>query len=187
LSRRIVLSLTLVAVVLLLGWFGYRFFMKAVFTDEFRANPSKKEVAKMLQVDDAILQEVGRVESDLLNTPKNFAYLAGKNVYIVERYLNLGDEADRAYVRIGPGVPLEDSDGKAKEDLENAYQNLGQPGEVVSRHEVSLYKDDKLLKTDWYYKVVYEAGTGERHLSFVSADRKKINFFHNGFDRLLVH
>ncbi|WP_407270413.1 hypothetical protein [Radiobacillus sp. PE A8.2] len=152
--------------------------------------PNKSEVEEMVGAGNLV--EFGEVEGSYLFTPRNYGYYNDENIYIVEQYLDKGEEYGNQYVLIGEGIELMASDEQAVNQVKSKYseqilQSHHENLQVLSKHQMSVYKDNEKVREAWLFKVTFDYD-GAHFLSFVlpaQVEEDKFNFFEKGFEKLL--
>lgn len=148
--------------------------------------PNKADVEEMVKERD--LTEFGRVEGSFLQTPKNYGFYNGDSIYIVEQYLDKGDEYGNQYVVIEEGEELTAEDDsainqiKTREGFDDGYTD---EFEVLSKHWMTVYKDNAEIETAWLYKIIYKYD-GSYFLTFLlpeESDEDRFNFFTEGYEQ----
>lgn len=162
---------------------GYLIMM---FMFNYEPTPDKKDVEEMVKARDLV--EFGEVEGSYLLTPRNYGFYNGDSIYIVEQYLDKGDEYGNQYVVIEEGVELKAEDDpaiekiKARERFQDGYTDELQ---VLSKHRMTVYKDNEEIESTWLYKITckYE---GSYFLTFLLPEKTgedRFNFFTEGYEQ----
>ena len=163
-------------------------YLAMLFIFHYEPTPDQSDVEEMVHERDLV--EFGEVEGAFLQTPRNYGYFDGENIYVVEQYLDKGGDYSNQYAVIEKGTALTDADEPAIEQLEvkETFQNESVDDiQVLSKHRVSVYKNEEKTEEHWFYKVTYEYD-GEYFLTFVlpePAIDNRFNFFAEGYEQFL--
>ncbi|TAA71719.1 hypothetical protein [Planococcus salinarum] len=180
--KRFLMVLASLAALVGIGW------LAMLFMISYEPTPNKGEVEELVGERD--LAEFGEVEGAFLLTPRNYGYYDSENIYVVEQYLDKGGDYGNQYAVIEKGTALTESDEPAigelaaKETFQNEYVEDFQ---VLSKHRVTVYKNEEKTEEHWFFKVTYKYD-GDYFLTFVlpePAIENRFNFFAEGYEQFL--
>ncbi|ANU09502.1 hypothetical protein A1A1_11987 [Planococcus antarcticus DSM 14505] len=181
-KKRLFIFFSSLIALLIMGYFII------LFMFYYEPTPSKHNVEEMVSAKD--LTDFGEVEGSYLRTPKNYGFYNKDSIYIVEQYLEKGEEYDKQYVIIEEGLELTDDDSQAinqilaKDELQTDYlSNL----KVISKHRMTVYKNNEKVEESWLFKITYKYDE-DYFLTFLlpeNIEEGKFNFFAEGYEQFL--
>lgn len=181
-GKRFLMVLAGLAALFGIGW------LAMLFLISYEPTPNKGEVEEMVGERDLV--EFGEVEGSFLLTPRNFGYYNERNIFIVEQYFDKGGEYGHQYVVIESGVKITEEDELAnirigaEEEFLDAYTT---DLRLLSKHRMSVFKNDEMVIEDWLFKVTYKYGE-DHYLTFYlpeAAGEDRFNFFIEGYETFL--
>ncbi|RLQ91296.1 hypothetical protein [Planomicrobium sp. Y74] len=180
--KRFLMVLAGLAAVVVVGY------LAMLFIVIYEPTPNQGDVEEMVHERDLV--EFGEVEGAFLLTPRNYGYYDSENIYVVEQYLDKGGDYGNQYAVIEKSTALTDADEPAigeltaKETFQNDYVEDFQ---VLSKHRVTVYKNEEKTAEHWFFKVIYKYD-GDYFLTFVLPERateNRFNFFAEGYEQFL--
>ncbi|RAZ77672.1 hypothetical protein [Planococcus halotolerans] len=181
-KKRFLMVLAGLAAVFVIGY------LAMLFIVSYEPTPDQSDVEEM--VHERGLVDFGEVEGAFLLTPRNYGYYDSENIYVVEQYLDKGGDYSNQYAVIEKGTALTDADEPAIEELtaKETFQNdYVDDFQVLSKHRVTVYKNEEKTEEHWFFKVSYKYD-GDYSLSFVLPEtniENRFNFFAEGYEQFL--
>lgn len=160
-------------------------YLVLLFIVSYEPTPNQSDVEEMVHERDLV--EFGEVEGSFLLTPRNYGYYDSENIYVVEQYLDKGGGYSNQYAVIEKGTALTDADEPAIEELTatETFQNeYVDDFQVLSKHRVTVYKNEEKTEEHWFFKVSYKYD-GDYFLTFVLPEtniENRFNFFAEGYE-----
>lgn len=173
--KRFIFAIAGFGILLLLIFFAYSFFMSN------ESAPSKSKVEKTVNAYD--LEAFGRIESDYLSSPVNYAFYNNYLIYVVDRSFGRNQEDSAQYAIINAGVKLTAAEQAAvmKEEFSRSPEEI----EVKSKHKVQIYNKGKVVREEWLLKAILFSDD-KKYLSFMPLNNLKspgFNFHAEGVEK----
>lgn len=152
----------------------------------YEPTPNKGDVEDLVKARDLV--EFGEVEGSFLLTPRNYGFYNDERIYIVEQYLDKGEDYGNQYVVIEEGAEMTAEDEpaieqiKAREGFNDGYTNELQ---VLSKHRMAVHRDNEEIESTWLYKITYKY-EGSYFLTFLLPEKTggdRFNFFTEGYEQ----
>lgn len=162
---------------ILIGIAGFHLYLRAIYLNH--PSPSLNKIEKLVGTEGVELQRIGYVESDFLYTPKNYGVYTKNKIFVVSRYLGIHESAEfnNQYLEIYPKEAMSQKEKESVASLLNSLQGNWNDGKILSKHKVRFIRDGQIQTEEWFYKILYLDGEGERQILFISKERKKLTFF----------